>query len=165
MAGDKALYDRLADWSRVVHVGDAEETGARVVDAWLVAGRRELNKGVVLAHGDGIRLRSDLANPLTGILASKGERGFHFSIEGETFCARQVQRGTGRVEMIRTLFRAAEHGGDLVGVTEEEVGGVDQGTVAIFGGDGKPGQGGFGEGIADRLALVGVIADSTIAGV
>ena len=51
---------------------------------------------------------------------------------------------------------------DVVGVAEEEIGGVDEGMIFFFGGDGEATEDGFGEGIMDGAAFGRVLADRAV---
>src|SRR5262249_54318667 len=153
MAGEKALDDGLGDGSGVIHVGGSVVAGARIESARLVSSGRKLDEGMVLAHCDGIGRRSNAQEPLAGIFAGKGESGFDFGVEREIFCVWEIQSAAGRVEFEGALFVALECGGNVVSVAEEEVGGVDEGVVALLCGYGEAAESGFGEGIADSAAL------------
>jgi hypothetical protein len=65
--------------------------------------------------------------------------------------------GAGGVEFVGPLLGAGEGSGYVVGVADEEVGGVDEyGAVGVFGLDLEAVEDGFGEGLADGQDFGGV---------
>ena len=128
----------FADGDVVVAVGGGEVAGAGVEAARGEAGAGEFDEGLVLADGEGVGIGGDVADELAACRAvgGEGEDGFDFSVFGEGFGGVESDGGAGGVEFVGSLLRAGEGAGYIVGVAEEEVGGVDEdGAVGVFGFD------------------------------
>lgn len=164
MADDELLVEGLAEGDGVVAEALGEEAGAGVEAAGLVAGVGQLDEGGVLANGDGTGVGGDVADELAGgrAVGGEGELGLDLSVFREVFGGVKGDGGPGEVEAVGALVGGLEGFGDVVGVAEEEVCGVDQEEGGMGGGGGVLGldfeapEDAFRKGLADGEALGGV---------
>src|SRR5579872_3082655 len=98
MAVREMLRNAIAEWGRVIHEGGGEQTGPWVELAWFVAGARQFDKRMVLAHGDGVGRGSDLAHERVRILAGEGEDAFNFGVFRKVFRVGQVESAARRIQ-------------------------------------------------------------------
>src|SRR5207248_153097 len=122
MPRDPALLQRSGERRSVVVELDAEDADARVGTPRLVTGRRQRDEGVVLAHGDELRLRRDAADERPRALVRfEGEDRFDFGVAWEGLRARGEDRAAVAVERVVALPRVAQTLGDAMLIAEEEV--------------------------------------------
>src|SRR4029078_8133442 len=103
VTGDQPALERRRDRRRVVVGGQRGETHARVETAGLVAGRRQLHKRVVLAHGQRRWRRRRLAHQRPWRVALERQRRFHFRVLREALRARKENGGARLVETAAPL--------------------------------------------------------------
>jgi hypothetical protein len=145
VADDEALNFIVAQRRCFIDIRGGEVAGAGIEGARGEAGWWEFDEGVALAEGDGVGIGGDVADVFAGGrgVGGEGEDGFDFRVFGECFGVIEGDGGAGGVDLVGALLEGGEGFGDVVGVVEEEVGGVDEdgggmlGVGGVFGGDGE----------------------------
>src|SRR5260370_41622749 len=162
---DVAHEDRLGNRRCKINVADAEEVATWVVGACVESVRRGLNETEMLMHGDGARIGRDLFDPVAGILSDKSQRGFPVRVLREILGAGKVDRGARRIDLIASLLERSELHRDLMPVTQEEWGSVNENGFATFilGSGFESQENGFGEGLLHCRLLLKVVRDRAVA--
>ncbi len=128
-------------------------------------GAGQLDEGLVLAQGHRVGFGGDVADPFAGAggVGGEGEDGLDLGVLGEGAGAVERDGGAGGIDLVGALLGACEGRGDVVGVAEEEVGGVDEDGAfravggGIFGLYLEAGEDRLGEGLAYGELLGGVV--------
>src|SRR6266850_454696 len=161
MMANVVLRDRLADWRGKIHVVNSEIAGARIISARLKSRRRQLNKRMMLAHGDRLGIRRYLPQHWTRFFAGEGKRRFDFSVLRKVFRVSEIESAASWIQTEDSLLQTLQRVRNLMRVAQVKGGGVDQRPAAFFGRNFKSPQRRFGKSVFDRAAFVGVVAVRT----
>src|SRR5579883_37264 len=137
MAGDIALHNWRSDRRGVIHVLDGEEARTRIEFSGMIISVRKLNERVMLAHGNRVWIGYDFLNELSRLFANKGQSGFHFCILRKVLRIRQIDRRTRGIQVKRALFRLLQRFYNVMCITGEEEGSINQNVVTVFRGNRK----------------------------
>ncbi len=151
---DEVAVDGLGEGSRVVEDRARDEPDARIEKTRRVSRLRQLQERVVEAEAHGLPVGKDGRRRRRGVLGREGQRRLDLGIEGKGAGTVELEGGASHVlaEVAGLgLFQRRRH----ERVVEEEVGGVDEHAVPVFGDDGERGQDrgreGFGHDAASLL--------------
>src|SRR2546425_5972831 len=114
---DKAFDDWFANRRGEVHVLNSEVAGARIINAWLESGRRQLDKRNMLAHRDRLRHRRHRSHEQAGFaFGGERQRGLAFSVLWKVFGVGKIKSAACRIKTELTLLIALQRTRDSVNV-------------------------------------------------
>src|SRR5882672_11433402 len=153
MMANVVLRDRLADWRGKIHIVNSEIAGARIVGPRLESRRRQLNKRMMLAHGDRPGIRRYLPQHWSRFFAGEGKPRFDFSVLRKVFGVTEIESAASWIQTEDSLLQTLQRVRNLMRVTQVKGGGVNQRPTAFFGSNFKSPQRRFSKGVFDCAAF------------
>ena len=169
MAGDEAFGNRLGNRRRVIEIGDAERTGARIECERFETGTGQLDERMMLVKRDRLRARRHVGQPAPGSAAARlrlvsavareREQHVQFRIFRKRLRAVHVNGASPRIDAIGRRPQALDY---PVNIAQQELRRIDQHAAVRLGSDRETPQHRLGERFLYCAPLVGAVTDSAV---